>query len=266
MALRILLLLLSTSVMAADKDLLEKTYRRDNSFCNVGGKRLEILVRGDTSHTEPKERMWGEHVLARETSGRIFKLPVNQRSGLYRLFSGNPSSCTKSIGTPQGERFLVLFQKLNSPHKHQLVIQYLNAKTLAPEETLYTDYRSDEAQVSHGSLYFRSFPPARQDIEMGKVVIQGKTYLYQDHVFPIWMGFSQGSFFIEPQKTFEDFSYKSFFPGFEEFKRASLWDEEKKDFGNRRLYVAVNHASKTRCVLLLPQKKQLTGDDPWVCR
>lgn len=262
----ILALIFSLAAFASDKDIFEKTYPRDNSFCQIGDKRIEIMVRGFQSHTEPKERMWGEHVFTRIGAGKPKKLSVTTESGLYRLFQGNPSSCTKTVGTLLNGKFAVFFQKLNSPHKHQLVIKYIDPKTLGALETLHTPYLSDKAVVVKNGVIFRTHPLSRQDIEMGKVVINGTKYLYQDHVFPVWVKLDKNGFTTEPAATFEHFTYKKFFKSEEDFRTQSGWQESDKAFSKTKLYVAINHATKSKCLLLVNSKKDLTGDEGWTCQ
>lgn len=262
----LLALIFSLASFATDQDILEKTYPRDNSFCVIGEKRIEFMVRGFQSHTDPKERMWGENVFFRIGESRPIKIPVTSESGLYRFFEGNPSSCTKTVGTLIDGKFAVFFQKLNSPHKHQLVIQYFDPKSMKALETIHTPYLSDKAVVTKDGAIFRTHPPARQDIEMGKVTIKGSKYLFQDHVFPVWVKLTKDGFSSGPTETFEDFTYKSFFKSEEDFKSKSGWMEDGKLFSNTTLYVAINHESKSKCILFVESKKDLTGEESWICQ
>lgn len=259
-------LIFSLAALASDQDIFEKTYPRDNSFCQIGSKRIEIMVKGFQSHTEPKERMWGENVFARIAGEKPVKWPVTKESGLYRLFQGNPSSCTKTVGTLVGEKFVIFFQKLNSPHKNQLIIQYVDPKTQTPLETVHTPYLSDKASVVKDGVVFRTHPQFRQEIEMGRVTIRGKKFLYQDHVFPIWVKLDQNGFTNDVAETFSDFSYKSFFKSEEDFLLSAGWQEGEKKFTNTKLYVAINHETKSKCIFLTDSKKQLSGEEGWICQ
>lgn len=259
-------LLLSLVSFATDQDVFEKTYPRDNSFCHINEKRFEIMVRGFQSLTDPKERMWGEQVFIRVGDSRPKKISVTNESGLYRFFPGNPSSCTKTVGTLLDGKFVVLFQRLNSPHKHHLIIQYIDPKTMQALETLHTPYLSDKAVMTKDGIIFRTHPPARQDLEMGNVTITGKKYLYQDNVFETWVLFTKDGFSPNPAATYENFTFKSFFKSEEDFKVQSGWQESSKLFSKTKLYVATNHESKSKCILLLESKKDLTGEEGWVCQ
>lgn len=261
-----LALLFSLAAAASDQDSFEKTYPRDNTFCMIGGKRVEIMIRGDQSHTEPKERMWGEHVFARVGTGPVYRLPVTERSGLYRLFQGNPSSCTKAIATMNDGKFMIFFQKMNSPHKHQLVIQHLDPVTLKPATTVHTPYMADMARPAKSGYVVRTHSPAREEIEMGKVVIGGKRFMYQDHEFPVWVALDKQGFTTDHQATFENFSYRSFFRTNEDFKLHAGWLEKEKSFTKTKLYVAINHESKSKCILLVGSKTNLTGEENWLCQ
>lgn len=258
-------LLLVLAASASDKDAYEKSYPRDNTFCQIGKVRLEIMIRGDNKLTEPMERMWGEHVFMGPES-HVTKLPVTERSGLYRLFPGSPSSCTKAIGTKIGKKFVLFFQKLNSPHKNQLVLQYFDLVTQRPLEVMHTPYLSDTASVGKERIVFRTHPPVRQDIQMGKVRIHEKTYLYQDHRFPIWVGLDEKGFSADPRATFESFSYKGFFKDLADFKSHSGWNEAEKSFANDDLYVAIDHATKSKCIVMLKEKTSPKGDESWICQ
>lgn len=262
----ILILLSSMAAFSSVKDTFDKTYPRDNSFCQIGSSRIEIMIRGFQSHTEPRDRMWGERVFARNAQGKLTRLPVTDESGLYRFFQGNPSSCTKVVGSMVGERFAILFQKHNSPHKNKVVIQYVDPSTLKSLETVVTPYLSDKAVVSPKGILLRTHSPFRQEMEMGKVMIGGKKYLYQDHLLPLWVKFNKDGFSSEPDVTFENFTYKSFFKNSDDFKTQTGWLENERTFSRTKLYVAINHASKSKCILLLDTKKKLTGEENWICQ
>ncbi len=254
------------ATFASDQDTFEKTYPRDNSFCQIGNKRIEILIRGFQSHTDPKDRMWGENVFARNPEGQLSRIPVTMESGLYRLFQGTSSSCTKVVGSMVGTRFAILFQKHNSPHKHRVVVQYLDPATLKPLDTVYTPYLADKAKITKSGVVLRTHSPTRQEMEMGKVMISGKQYLYQDHLLPLWVSLDKDGFSIEPNETFENFSYKAFFKNVEDFRLQSGWDETEKKFTKTKLYVAINHTSKSKCILLIDSKKVLNGEENWICQ
>lgn len=261
-----LALIFSIAVLATDQDLFEKTYPRDNSFCQIGSTKLEIMVRGVQSHIEPDDKLWGEYVFTRIGEGKVTKIPVTSESGLYRLFQGNPSSCTKVVGTMIDGKFAVLFQKNNRPHKNQVVIQYFDAKNYSALETLHTPFLADKAMVKSNAFLVRTHLPNRQDIEMGKVSIKEKKFLFQDHRFPIWMTITKEGFSTDPQATFDDFNYKSFFKTIDEFKTFAGWQENEKSFLNTKLYVAINHEAKSKCILMIQNKQTFTGEENWLCQ
>lgn len=254
------------AVMATDKDAFEKSYPRDNSFCQIGSKKFEIMVRGIPSHIEPADKMWGEHVFTRIDEGPVTKTPVTSESGLYRFFQGNPSSCTKVVGTLIDGKFAVLFQKNNRPHKNQVVIQYFDAKNFRPLETLHTPFLADKAMVKNNTFLIRTHLPNRQEIEMGKVMLKEMKYLFQDHRFPVWVTISKDGFITNVEATYENFNYKSFFKTLDEFKLFSGWEESEKSFANKTLYVAINHEAKSKCILMVYEKKAFTGEESWICQ
>jgi hypothetical protein len=261
-----LALLMTLATFASDLDTFEKTYPRDNTFCQYNGNKIELMIRSYQFRIETAEKSWGEFVFSRVEDKKPVKLPVTNESGLYRFFQGNPSSCTKAVGTVIKGELAVLFQKLNHPHKHQLVIQYFDAKNLKPLGTLHTPYLADRALVDHNSILVRTYPPARQDIQMGKVDINGNRYLYQDHRFLIWVRLDNKGFNADPAVTYENFSYKNFFKDLNHFKTVTGWQDSAKTFTNTTLYVAINHATKSKCIVLLNAKKQLVGDESWICQ
>lgn len=259
-------LIFSLAALATDKDTFEKTYSRDNTFCQIGQKKIEIMVKGNLSHIETEDLRWGEHVFFRIGDGPATKVPVTSESGLYRLLHGSPSSCTKVVGTMLDGKFAVLFQKDNRPHKNQVVIQYFDPKDFRPMETLHTPYLADKAMVKNNGFILRTHSPNRQDIEMGKVTIKEKKYLYQDHRFPVWVTLDKTGFSSDVSATFEDFTYKSFFKNIDEFKSQTGWLEGEKSFAHTKLYVAINHELKSKCILIVKEKKPLTGEENWICQ
>ncbi len=210
--------------------------------------------------------MWGEYVFARLEDKPAKRWPITKESGLYRLFPGNPSSCTKIVGTSIGDKFVLLFQKLNSPHKHQLIVQYLNPKTLEPLETLHTPYLADKAEVRDGFFLIRTHPLSRQEADMGKVTIGGNEYRYQDHRYPVWVSMGKNGFTTESEETFRTFSYKKLFKNIDDFKRAAGWDASGKSFSHLMIYVAINHKLKSKCILLVKNRTALTGNENWICQ
>ncbi len=259
-------LIFSLAAFATDKDTFEKTYSRDNTFCQIGQKKIEIMVKGNQSHTEKEDLLWGEHVFSRIGDAPAKKVPVTSESGLYRLFHGSPSLCTKVVGTMLDGKFAILFQKDNRPHKNQLVIQYFDPKDFSALETLHTPFLADKAMVKNNAFLVRTHSKNRADIEMGKITIKEKKYLFQDHRFPVWVTIDKSGFSSDVLATYEDFTYKSFFRTIEEFKLNTGWLENEKSFTNTKLYVAINHEQKSKCVLLLKDKKALTGDENWICQ
>ncbi len=262
----LLTILLSTITLASVEDAFEKTYPRDNAFCQMGAEKIEIMVRGNQSHIEPGDKLWGEHVFSRIGTGPVEKLPVNAESGLYRLFRGEPSSCAKVVGTTQNGKFAVLFQKNNRPHKNQVHVQYFDLLNFKPLGAVNTTLLGDKARVKGDSFLIRTHLLNSRDTDMGKVTINRKDYLYQHHRFPIWvLHFNEGTS-ADVTATFEDFEYKSYFKSIDEFKAKSGWLESDKSFTNTTLYVAINHQEKLKCILFLKNKMTFTGEESWICQ
>lgn len=264
--LKILIFLLSANTFAQDY-IFEKTYPRDNTFCQINGKTVEFMIRGESKFSEPKEKGYGEHAFYRQSGKKIAKVLKigHEKSGSYKFFTGIGSSCSKSLAFKVDDRnYAVLFLKDNRPYPGRMVIQFFDQSTLTPGEILFSNYLSTKAEKYKDGFSFNSLSE-RLDIEIGKVTLDDKIFNYQDREFPIWMTYVQGIFSQEPELTYKKFQYKKAFKDQNDFLQSAGWDEKEKKFKNTLLYFAVNHQLRKSCVAFLSEKKPITGGEAWKC-
>lgn len=248
------------------RSLAETTYTRDNTYCQLGNKKVEIQIRSEASHTEPKEKNYGEYIfIYPRTKPKL--LPINQdKLNTFRLFLGRNTLCTKSYGYALAkDKVAVLFLKENRPFMDKLAIQVVNPETLKGEEVIETDFRSDKTEKIEGGFLFRTYEE-RNGLEMGKVKLQDVEYTFQDRDFSYWMKYTLKGFEISGPVSYQYFQWKNYFKDEKDFFTASGWNDTEKKFSNSVLYVAVNHKIKKECILLSPTKLKISGSElGWRC-
>ena len=157
-----LLLLASLGFAEIDvRNLKDKTFTRDNTFCTIGKKRLQIQIRGVSSHTEVGEGKYGDWIFfyPEENQPQVLPLNSNQLSK-YRLFEGTSqkSVCTKSYGfLLDNDKIAILFLEENRPFLDKLSLQMFDAKTSGPMEVVDTGLMTDAAEAIKGGFIFRSY-------------------------------------------------------------------------------------------------------------
>lgn len=262
-------LLLFTLVSAQARtvrSVRETTYTRDNTYCQLGKKKIEIQIRSETFLTEPAEKNYGEFIfIYPEQTGKL--LPINKdKLSNYRLFRGQNSLCSKSYGYAlDNDKVAVLFLKENRPFKDKLSFQVINNKTLKGEEVVDTEYTADITKVSLNGFLFRTHEP-RNALVMGKIKINGVEHTFQDRDFSYWVKYSLSGFEVSGPESFQNFEWKHYFKDEKDFYEISGWDEQVKKFKNAILYVAVNHKLKKKCILLSATKIKVSGDEAgWRC-
>lgn len=264
-----LLLLISSLFSQATeiRNLSEKTYTRDNTFCQIGSQRTQIQIRSVNSKTELGEKKYGEYVFY-YPKVEAELLPINQDNlSNFQLFHGKSSLCSKSLGFKiSPDKMAVLFLKENGIDPDKLTIQLFNLKDARPTEVIETEYITNEAKDFEGGFVFQTFTP-RRSIELGKIKIADVNYTYQDRNFYYWVSYTKKGFEISLEKTFEESDMKDFFKNSLEFGKAIGWDEKSKSFKNSLLYLAVNHKEKKQCVLFAESAQKITGSETdWICR
>lgn len=265
----LLLFLLSFAAVSGTEsaNLYEQSYPRDNAFCMLNKKRIEIQIRGMNKFTEPAERGYGEYIFFRLDRNKPKLMELNKlRSDSFRFFSGISPVCSKNHGYKVDPTTVaLLFLKENRPFKDKLVIQLFDTETLRPKETLETEYMSDKAKKMPDGFAFSTFRELHNP-EIGKVTIDGNSYIYQEKDFAVWVRYSKTGFEQEPELTFERFNYKKVFPRKEDFLDAAGWNKTEKKFTRLILYHATNHALKMSCILLIESKQKPLGNEAWKCQ
>lgn len=253
----------------ASEDLFEKTWPRDNSFCALHKKRVEILIRGQNKFVETKEYGYGEYAFFRvgpEETDKAYKMPLNHfESGLYKFFKGTNSSCSKSLGYPLKDgKFAILFLKQNRPYGHKLVIQIFDFKKMRPLDVIETNLVTRKVYSTSQGFIFKTVTE-RTDMDMGKVKIEGSEYIYQDRSFPLWMNFDSSGMSLDPSITYKKLPWRKYFKDEADFIKSASWDAKEKVFKNSIAYIAVNHTLKRKCVYFSSAKIKPAGTEDWRC-
>lgn len=257
----------STLWAAPAKDLVEQSFARDNTFCQVGGNRIEFSVRGYSKFTEPKDKGFGELLFYRVKESFQHIDAAEAGSRYLRFFKSEKGLCSKAASYDvDGDTFALLLLKANRPYKDKLVIQLFDSKKLKPLKTINTDYMADKSMHAPGGFTFRT-NSERLDIEMGSVMMNDQKFTFQDRDFQEWINFEKENFFINEKLTYQESPFKDFFKDEADFLTATGWSSADKKFNNRTIYVAVNHQLKKECVLVLPAPTKLKGNEEgWRCR
>lgn len=262
------LLLLSLPVFANKEaaNLHEKTFARDNTFCHVDGKRIEILVRGSSRYTEVGEKFYGEVAISKTDGGEFTALPINdEHLGLLRFLPGKKSLCSKTQGYKIGaDSFAVLFSQENKPFAPKLVIQLFDRKTLHPTKAVASSYLVQNARKTKDGFKFQTLDE-KDDIEMGTIEIQGSKYTYQDRGFTYWVSYTDKGFKVLPDDSYEESPWIKAFKDKEDFLKKMFWSPKDEKFDHPMVYIAVNHQTKRGCIFVSQTKIKPTGKEEWHC-
>lgn len=266
----IFVVLMTLSAFAATEAqfAFDKSFPRDNTFCHVKDQRIELLIRGSNKFTEPKERGYGEYIFLRNLPSKVPKLLSlnHSRGDTLKLFLGTSPQCSKSHGYLLDSKTLaILLQKENRPFNDKLVIQFFDITTMTPGEALETNYPTDRAAKTADGFAFRVMAESL-NLDMGRVNIEGKQFIFQEKVFPIWMSYSKKGFEVQDDMTFDKFPWKEFFKDQEDFNSLTAWNNTDKKYGKKIVYVAVNHELHKKCILLIEAKQKLAGTESWKCQ
>lgn len=249
------------------KLLVEKTFARDNTFCNFKNKTVEISIRGEGRYTEKRESPYGQIVL-QKVKNNYTLLPVNkERFGRYKLLRGQSKICSKSVGVELNpQTSAILFLKENHPFKEKLTIQLYDTQLAEPKDVIETDYLTDKVELAPDGFHFRSLTE-RLERQIGKVTIAGNEYIFQDQDMSPWIGYSARGFETLASETYKKSPWKKFFQDETDFFMFTGWNPEEKKFNNPYVYTAINHKIKRECVLFSsgPHKK-LNGSEFWRCK
>jgi hypothetical protein len=268
----IFLLILAPLLGFSDLDvrnLKDKTFTRDNTYCSIGNKRLEIQVRGVTSQLEPGERKYGDWFFFYPEENKPEVLPLNSSQlSKYRLFegTGKKSVCSKSYGfNLASDKVAILFLEENRPFLDKLSLQIFDTQTYKALQSIDTGLITDAAEVNDGGFIFRSFIEKQGGVN-GTFVKDGVTFSFNNLDFPIWYRYTQDGFEIDPDISFEKYPMKNHFRDKRDFFKMAGWDEKLKKFKQTFLYQALNHELKKECILIRSDNNLTKGpDEDWRC-
>lgn len=248
------------------RNLYEKSFPRDNTFCTFKNKRVKFQIRSQAKYTEPTDLAYGEYVYYQVEKQLPVLLDINKSgSDTFRLFLGTGSLCSKSFGyLIDSKTIAVLFLKENRPYKDKLIIQLLDAATMSPKEYLETNYLVNEVEKHHGGFSFRTFSEEFES-DSGKVVINNETFLFHQTHFPVWISYTSKGFKVANDLTYSKSSWTDFFKNIEDFQNLTGWDSKKEIYSKRFIYLATNHKSKRQCIYFSDKKVALTGSESWLC-
>jgi hypothetical protein len=261
----LLFLILQFNAFGRAKKVIDRTFPRDKDVCYIGHQRLELLLRGNSKFTEPKDSALGSYVMM-VAKDKSRSLPLSKPNiDSYRFFKSESKICKKTAAYVLDQNTVaILFGKENAPFINKLSFQLFETKTLKPTTFVDTDFQSDLTIPKKDGFAF-IVHSERLDMDMGKVSIQGSEYTYQDRSFPLWMSYTLKGFETDPDMTFERFPWKYFFSNKNDFFEASDWSAEKKTFSKSTIYLATNHGLKKECLLLTTGRLKLQGSESWRC-
>ncbi len=265
MIITVLSILLSLAYGASEsKNAFDKSYPRDNTFCTIKGKVLELMIRGGTERIEPAERGYGELLFYRAPKKLPHLLPLRDfTSETYRLFLGVSPGCSKSHGYLLGSTFGILLRKENRPFPDKLAIQLFDVQTLAPLELVDTNYLADRALPYPEGFAFRHVSDVGASV--GKVTIGGESYIHQQKGFPRWYAYTASGVKPLPDLTFEKFPLQKHFKSKDEFLELAGWNASALRFEKEVFHQAVSHKLRRQCFLLTDKIRPLTSTDAWKC-
>ncbi len=265
----VFLLLLSLNLWATSDstNLFEKSFPRDNTYCTYQGKKLELLIRGGNKFSEPNDKGYGEYIFYQreKIKPNLLNISLSQEH-TYRFLMGKGTLCSKSHGYKLDDNTLgVIVLKENQPFKDKLVILQFDLKTLTPKGVVDTNYSIELVQPVANGFSFNSFQE-NYNLEMGKLTIEGTEHIFQEIELPLWMDYTNNSFAINPELTFNNFPFKIYFKDLNDFLKMTAWNKNEKKFERVHPYISVNHKIKKKCLLFSDKKQKPTGQDPWRCQ
>ena len=249
------------------RNLAEKTFPRDNTFCSLKDKRIEVQIKGHTKVSEPKEKVFGDYFFYLEEDHPPQILPLNKdRFDSYRFYPGTGTNCSKSLGFALDNSTLaVLFLRENRPFKEKLSLQLFDMQKMTAKDAIDSPYIADKVKGTAGGFVFKSLGE-KHDIDMGTTKIEGQDFIYQDRDFTPWVKFSTKGFEVLPDLSYKKFKWKKLFKDEKEFLEISGWSAQEKKFTKTSIYMAVNHALKKECIVFKAPQEKLQGNESWRCR
>jgi len=245
--------------------LIDKTYVHDNSYCHLNQKRIEIEIRSFDKYTEMNDSEYGEYTFIMH-SGKQILLPLNQNNlGKYRLFKGKSAHCTKSLAISMDKDVLALFfLKDNRPLGDTLSIVLYNVNN---QETklIETSHRPLHGFEADNKIKFQLRPILRTPL-FGKLVLNGKNYIYQEKYIKPWMTFNGQEFEVDTELSFERAEIKGHFSNRIDFERHFAWNHNQRAYQLDKYLYAVNHELKEECLAFPFEAKKDLTQHKWECK
>lgn len=244
----------------------EKSYARDNTFCTFKGKRVEILIRGGNKFTENKDT-YGELVFYKQKEDKPVQMKVSlSQADTFRFFEGSNFICSKAHGyLIDDSTIAVLLLKENKPFQDRLVIQLFDSNTMKPKDFIETEYAVDRAVFKKNGFAIRA-NEENLNREIGKVMIDGQPYIFNEKEFPKWFTYSVKGFESAAELTYEKFPWRKSFKDIQDFYQVTGYEQKSGKFLNDKVYLAVNFQVRKRCLLFIDKKRPLTNTENWRCQ
>jgi hypothetical protein len=263
----IIFLSLAISAGAEVRNLYEKTYPRDNTFCLLSGRKVEVQLRGVNKLIDPGEEKIGQVAFFKNKARQYFPLELgNASSGSFRFFRKSGASlCSKSAGFRlDADHLAILFEKENHPFRGQLVVQTFNIKNMEATELRETGVSASQAEpIAPYGFAFNSIPE-RPQVQSGDISIAGSTYHFQDRELVLWYKFGPNPTLL-PTLVYDKFPWKHLLKDQQEFLNSTGWDAKEDKFKSPKFYIAVNHNEKKECLLFSSETTRPNGSEAWLC-
>src|SRR5690606_33400340 len=138
----------------ATRALIDKTYVRDNSYCNLNGKKFEIEIRSLDQYSSPQDAELGEHAFFVQNDKRTLLPLNNDLLGRYRFLKGDGKECTKSLVLKLDDsRIVLFFLKASRPLQDTLDAVIYNPST-GQGSVVETSFGIVKARVQNNLLHF----------------------------------------------------------------------------------------------------------------
>jgi hypothetical protein len=237
----VLFFMLALSFMVKAQE--DKTYLRDRSTCDFGGKKFELEIRSNQLYAESTEMEYGEVIVLNK---KVIEMN-DQGIGRYRMITLMNEHCSKSLAMPiKKDHIAFFFLKDNRPFTDQLTVFYYNLKTHATQ-VLSTQLTVRSAVKKAKHVYFRL---ARDSVEpkFETILIENQKFNTTEKPFETWVAFDGVKFKTDLGMSYDYFEFKDLLP--------RITFETTKDLGTATYKVATR--GKQKCLSF--------KDSAWVCK
>lgn len=243
--------------------LIDKTFVHDNTYCQLGGKKLEIEIRSFEKYTHQKDLEYGDHVIVIQDK-KYISLPINETLiGRFKLLKGKDKNCSKALSIKLDNSKLIFFLlKDNRPLKSSLLTVLYNLETqksIASE----TEFNTEDGFIEDGVLKFSS-SETQLSSSLGNVKIRNKEFVYIQKNLDLWYRFDGKNFTFDSAATESSFKYKNLLKN-KKFAEFFKWDASKKRYRYDSFFHAVNHSSKEECIGIRNENKKDIDSIDWIC-